>query len=93
MAVGDECERSAIPQMLEYLTRAMAQLSCAVDPEAFVIGGGVVGSSDVLKDELAERFQEHCCPICRNTKIVPTDLGNQVGMYGADLCALSAEDK
>lgn len=93
MAAGDECARTAISQMLEYLARAMAQLSCAVDPEAFVIGGGVVGSFDVFKDELTERFQAHCLPICRNTKIVPADLGNQAGMYGAALCALSAEEE
>ncbi len=93
MAAGDVCAREAISQMLEYLARAMAQLSCAVDPEMFVIGGGVVGSFDVFKDELTERFQNHCLPICRNTKIVPAALGNQAGMYGAALCALQVEDE
>jgi len=91
MGAGDPQAKWAISSMLEYLARAMANIACVVDPECFVIGGGVVGSFDVFKDELKQRYQAHCLSVCKDIKIVPATLGNQAGMYGAAMCALDKE--
>ena len=89
---GSTEAKNAVSQMVEYLAFAMAQMSAVVDPEMFVIGGGVAGSFDVFKDELAAKFREFALTPCANTKIVHAALGNQAGMYGSAYCALQLLD-
>lgn len=85
---GDAAAKEAVSQMCEYLAIAFAQMSCIVDPGAFVLGGGVSGSFDVFKDELVERFQAHALPMCADTKIIAASLGNKAGIYGSAYQAL-----
>lgn len=87
LAAGDECARIAIDQMCEYLAQAMSQISCVVDPEMYLIGGGVAGSFATFAPELRERFAEHALSTCKNVRIEATGLGNQAAMYG---CAYEA---
>ena len=37
----------------------MAQISCVVDPELYLIGGGVAGAFETFGPELRRRFAEH----------------------------------
>ena len=88
LANGDDCARIAIHQMCEYLGFAMAQISCVIDPDLYLIGGGVAGSFDVFHDELVERFRAHCLPIQAGTPMIAATLGNQAGMFGSAYEAL-----
>ena len=87
LASGDECARLAVEQMCEYLAQAMAQISCVVDPEMYLIGGGVAGSFATFAPELRRRFIEHALSTCKDVRIEAAGLGNQAAMYG---CAYEA---
>ncbi len=66
-----------------YLGLMMAQVSMTVDPEMFVIGGGVSRAGQFLLD-LIEKNYLHFTPISNNkAKIGLAKLGNDAGIYGA----------
>ena len=54
-----------------------------VDPEMFMIGGGVSRAGDVLFAPLREHFKVYAFKSCRETPIVPAILGNDAGIYGS----------
>ena len=86
-AAGDECATIAIDKMCSYLARAMAQVSCVVDPAMYLIGGGVAGSFATFATELRSRFEEYALRVSRPVRIEAASLGNQAAMYG---CAYEA---
>jgi glucokinase len=88
LAAGSAAAEIAINRMCEYLAIAMSQLSAVVDPAIFVIGGGVVGSFDVFKEQLGEKYRATTLLPTRCSMIVPAELGNEAGMYGSAYCAM-----
>ena len=66
----------------ESLGRALAQVACVVDPEVFVIGGGVSKAGKVLIDTTAKYFEKYAFHACRGTKFELATLGNDAGIYG-----------
>lgn len=87
-AEGDSCAQKAIDTMCEYLGFALAQVSCVIDPEAFLIGGGVAGGFDQFSVQLSAAFRSCCLASCAATRILPCSLGNKAGMYGVAFAAL-----
>ena len=87
LAKGDECAKFAVDQMCDYLGLAMSQISCIVDPELYLIGGGVAGAFDTFAPTLRERFDHYTLKPCRAARIEAASLGNQAAMYG---CAFEA---
>jgi glucokinase len=65
----------------------MSQVSCVVDPQMYLLGGGVAGAFATFAPELRERFLAHALPTCSNVAIEAASLGNQAAMYG---CAYEA---
>jgi glucokinase len=74
-------------QVTEYVSKNLAKgLACAagiVDPECFLIGGGVSAAGDYFIDLIQKYYTEFVFHPCRNTKIQKAELGNDAGMYGA----------
>ena len=67
----------------KYLGIALSHLAMTVDPEIFVIGGGVSKAGDFLIDKIREKFKYYT-PITKNkADIVLAKLGNDAGIYGA----------
>ena len=87
LANGDECAGIAVDKMCEYLALAMSQISCVMDPELYLIGGGVAGAFATFAPRLRERFQAIALPTCKDVRIEAAGLGNQAAMYG---CAYEA---
>ena len=87
LAGGDECAGIAVDKMCDYLALAMSQISCVMDPELYLIGGGVAGAFATFAPRLRERFQEIALPTCKDVRIEAAGLGNQAAMYG---CAYEA---
>ena len=69
--------------MSDTLGMALANIASTVDPEAFLVGGGVARAGDVLFAPLNKHFQEYAFKSCRETPIVPAILGNDAGIYGS----------
>ena len=87
LAGGDECAKLAVDKMCDYLALAMSQVSCIVDPEMYLIGGGVAGAFATFAPELRKKFAEYALKPCKEARIEAASLGNQAAMYG---CAYEA---
>lgn len=80
---GDEMALEVVEIVGRYLGLLLSQLALTVDPEMFVIGGGVSRAGQFLIDVIDKHY-EHFTPISRNkAKIGLAKLGNDAGIYGA----------
>ena len=80
---GDEMALEVVELVGRYLGLMMAQVAMTVDPEMFVIGGGVSRAGQFLLDRI-EKYYDHYSPISKNKgKVGLAKLGNDAGIYGA----------
>ena len=79
---GDELAASLVENHGKVLGKALAQIACVVDPEIFVIGGGVSRAGDILVDTTKKYFLEYAFHACRTTQFALATLGNDAGIYG-----------
>lgn len=64
------------------LGNAMATLACVMNPEIFVIGGGVSKAGEILIDSISRGFRKNAFHAVQDTEIVTAELGNDAGIYG-----------
>ncbi|MCR5369958.1 MAG: ROK family glucokinase [Clostridium sp.] len=82
-AQGDELSLKALDIMAFYLGRALAGIAMVVDPEVFIIGGGVSRAGKFLNDKI-EKYYHEFAPLSKSkSEIVTALLGNDAGIYGA----------
>lgn len=80
---GDEIAMKAVDTAMDYLGRAVAGVALIVDPETFVIGGGVSMAGEFLLEKLQQKY-DHYTAISKNKpKLALAKLGNDAGIYGA----------
>ena len=80
---GDALADEVVEVVCRYLGQALAQASMMVDPEIFVIVGGVSKAGQYLIDRIYG-YYDHFTPISKNkAKIGLATLGNDAGIYGA----------
>jgi len=65
------------------LGRALAMISCVVDPEIFLIGGGVSRAGSILTDTVRKYYREYAFHNSEATPIELAKLGSDAGIYGA----------
>lgn len=87
---GDAAAQAALNEMFDLLGRALAYTAAVIDPEAFVIGGGVSNAGAVLTEGVRAAYQKYCFHASVHTKILLASLGNDAGIYGACKLALDA---
>lgn len=80
---GDTIACECVEEMACVLGSALACVSCVVDPEIIVIGGGVSAAGPILIDSVKKYFIDAAFPVCRATDVVLSELGNDAGIYGA----------
>ena len=80
---GDALAAREVDEMTDTLGMALANIASTVDPEAFLVGGGVARAGDVLFAPLNKHFQEYAFKSCREIPIKQASLGNDAGIYGA----------
>ena len=80
---GDELALTLVNDFSHNLGKALANMSCVIDPEAFVVGGGVSKTGDVLIENITKHFKDNAFHAARNTKFELAKLGNDAGIYGA----------
>ena len=85
---GDAAAQAAISQMSDCLGFALAQMSVVLDPDAFLIGGGMGAGFDLFADELRAAFRLYCLHTCADARILPATLGNAAALYGSARLAL-----
>ncbi|MCM1272618.1 MAG: ROK family glucokinase [Clostridium sp.] len=84
---GDELAAQLVENHGKCLGKALAQIACVVDPEVFVIGGGVSKAGTIITDTVEKYFQEYAFHACKKTQFTLAKLGNDAGMYGG-ACAI-----
>lgn len=80
---GDEVAVEIAEQFGEYLGKGLAAVAAVVNPEVFVIGGGVSKAGEVLLSYVEPAFQKYAFSACRCAKFALATLGNDAGIYGA----------
>ena len=79
---GDDLAMELVEALGKKLGLAMAQVAAVVDPEVFVIGGGVSRAGQLLIDVTDKYFKQYAFHACKNTGFALAVLGNDAGMYG-----------
>jgi len=80
---GDAMALEVVEIVSRYLGLMLAQVAMTVDPEMFVIGGGVSRAGQFLIEKI-EKYYDYYSPISQNKgKIGLALLGNDAGIYGA----------
>ena len=88
---GDRAARSVFEETGRYLGKACANLMNLLNPQAIVIGGGVMASGALLLDAAREEASRHAFPpSARDCPIVQSQLWPDAGTIGA---AMLARDK
>jgi glucokinase len=80
---GDEGANKVVAQMGSYLGKAMSSIAVVVNPQAFIIGGGVSKAGEFLIDAVQNVYRETCFSACGDAAVHLAKLGNDAGMYGA----------
>ncbi|MCR4937284.1 MAG: ROK family glucokinase [Lachnospiraceae bacterium] len=86
---GDKVAEEIAEQFGEYLGKGLAAVACVVNPEAFVIGGGVSKAGPVLFDYIEKNYKKFVFHGCSDAKFTLAELGNDAGIYGAARLVLS----
>lgn len=80
---GDKVALRMVDEVGVLLGRALAAISCVVNPEAFVIGGGMSKAGDILINAITKHYTEYAFHASRNTVFKLAELSNSAGIYGA----------
>lgn len=80
---GDPLAIEVAQQFGEYLGKGLATIAGVLNPEIFVIGGGVSKAGEVLFDYIIPPFKRTVFKGCLNAEFALATLGNDAGIYGA----------
>ena len=82
-AAGDELAEETMETVARYLGLAVSTIALTVDPDVFIIGGGVSRAGDYLLDKI-RKYYDAFTPISKNRgRVVLAALGNDAGIFGA----------
>ena len=82
---GDAGANEVVETMGTYLGTAMSHIAVVVNPQAFIIGGGVSKAGQFLIDAIKDKYRETCFAACGDAAVHLATLGNDAGMMGAAL--------
>ncbi len=82
---GDPVALAAFDFVSRWLGQGMADIAAVLDPECFVIGGGVSEAGDILLGSTVRAFTESVSGKEHRTlpRVVVAELGNAAGLVGA----------
>lgn len=81
-----------VDKVCHYLGLAAANISNTLNPESFVIGGGVSAAGDFLLSRVKKNFEKYAFPTVRtSTQLKLAQLGNDAGIIGAASLATQFE--
>ena len=80
---GDEVAIEIAERFGNYLGKGLAMVACTVNPEVFVIGGGVSKAGEILLSFIKPSFEKYVFAPCKKVEFALAKLGNDAGIYGA----------
>ena len=79
---GDALADEIVENMTKILGNALANVARVVNPEAFVIGGGVSKAGSIITDRVKKYYDEKSFNSCLDAHFELATLGNDAGIYG-----------
>ena len=79
---GDKVAGDVVHEFADILGDGLSRIACVVDPEIFLIGGGLSKAGQPLIDVLRESLQEKAYGVCKEIDFELAKLGNDAGIYG-----------
>ena len=80
---NDTLALEIVEDVCSTLALALSYISCTVDPEVFIIGGGVSKAGSILTDTIAKYFVNDVFGDQKKTVFAQASLGNDAGIYGS----------
>lgn len=80
---GNQKAEEIVDNMSNMLGTALSYISCVIDPEVYVIGGGVSNAGKFLIDKIKYFYQKNSFHASQDTMFALAELGNDAGIYGA----------
>jgi len=80
---GDELSIEILNDWAKQLANVLATVATVVDPQAFIIGGGVSKAGSYVTELLTKYYKEYAFHAQRGCKIELATLGNDAGIYGS----------
>lgn len=79
---NDKLALELVDQLGRYLGIALSHVAGVVDPQAFVIGGGVSKAGSILIDAVKRYYNQYVMLALKNKEFNLAELGNDAGIYG-----------
>ena len=79
---GDPVSLAVVESFGEILGRTLAGIACTLDPEVFIIGGGVSKAGAIVTDIIKKYYTMYAFHATRDTEFRIATLGNDAGIYG-----------
>ncbi len=79
---GDKLALELTDKFGQYLGLGLSFVASVVDPEVFVIGGGVSRAGNIIIDAVKKHYLKNVMKALKKTKFELAELGNDAGMYG-----------
>lgn len=86
---GDVLAGQAVSESMGTLGKALAMIACVLNPQVFIIGGGLAKSGDLLLPPMTEAFKKNTFWASKETTFELAKLGNLAGIYGAAKLVIS----
>ncbi|MDL2292365.1 ROK family protein [Acholeplasma sp. OttesenSCG-928-E16] len=80
---GDEVGNMVVDRMTHYLAINAVNLATVLDPDIFIIGGGISKAGDFLIDRIREKYRQRARFDTGDIPFALAQLGNNAGIYGA----------
>ena len=80
---GDALSLEIVDEVGKMLGEAIAHITCVLDPDVVVIGGGVSRAGQILLDAVLKHYTPAAFHASRHSEFKLAELGNDAGMYGA----------
>ena len=80
---GDELAMEVAEKFGKYLGTALAVVAGVVDPEVYVIGGGVSKAGKIILDYIEKYYKKYVFQGSRDCAFALAELGNDAGICGA----------
>jgi len=87
---GDALAAKAFDRCMYFLGKSMAMLTNILDPEVYIIGGGVSKAGDYLVETVKKHYDSLSILSERKADIALAKLGNDAGIYGAAKLAIDS---
>ncbi|SHO48819.1 ROK family glucokinase [Anaerocolumna xylanovorans] len=80
---GDVLALRSVDQLGRYLGIALSHVAAVVDPEAFVIGGGVSKAGEMLIEVIKKHYEQNVMLALKGKEFKLATLENDAGIYGS----------